>query len=116
MRKMPEKAAVVHHHLSGIQPLIPARQADTSNKIWRATRPVPCFRKKPAQRLDKTSLPDYVIPMPLHPVKLREHGFNQSLLLATTVARKLDSGYCQIAVIAYEVHRRNPLCRGVNET
>jgi ComF family protein len=34
-------------------------------------------------------LPDYVIAMPLHPAKLRERGFNQSLLLAATVAREL---------------------------
>ncbi len=47
------------------------------------------FAKKLAQRIDKGSLPDYVIAMPLHPVKLRERGFNQSLLLAATVAREL---------------------------
>ncbi|MEO8331332.1 MAG: ComF family protein [Gallionella sp.] len=48
------------------------------------------FAKKLAQRVDKDVLPDYLIPMPLHPAKLRERGFNQSLLLATTVARELD--------------------------
>lgn len=48
------------------------------------------FAKKLAQRLDKTALPDYLVPMPLHPAKLRERGFNQSLLLAATLARELD--------------------------
>ena len=48
------------------------------------------FAKKLAQRIDKNALPDYVLPMPLHPAKLRERGFNQSLLLAATVARELD--------------------------
>lgn len=48
------------------------------------------FAGKLAQRIDKTDLPDCVIPMPLHPAKLRERGFNQSLLLAGGVARKLD--------------------------
>ena len=47
------------------------------------------FAKKLAQRIDKNHLPDYLIAMPLHPAKLRERGFNQSLLLATTLAREL---------------------------
>ena len=47
------------------------------------------FAKKLLQRIDKSNLPDYVIAMPLHPAKLRERGFNQSLLLAATVAREL---------------------------
>src|SRR5450759_1229890 len=57
------------------------------------------FAKKLVQRIDKSNLPDYVIAMPLHPVKLRERGFNQSLLLAATVTRelklKLLSNACQ---------------------
>lgn len=48
------------------------------------------FAKKLARAIDKSNLPDYVIAMPLHPAKLRERGFNQSLLLATTVARELN--------------------------
>lgn len=47
------------------------------------------FAKKLLQRIDRDTLPDYVLPMPLHPAKLRERGFNQSLLLAATVAREL---------------------------
>ncbi len=47
------------------------------------------FAKKLVQRIDRSYLPDYVIAMPLHPAKLRERGFNQSLLLAATVAREL---------------------------
>lgn len=45
------------------------------------------FADKLAQRIDKDSLPDYVIPVPLHPAKLRERGYNQSLLLAAKIAR-----------------------------
>lgn len=48
------------------------------------------FAGKLARRIDKTNLPDCAIPMPLHPAKLRERGFNQSLLLAARVARELD--------------------------
>ncbi|MDH4286923.1 MAG: phosphoribosyltransferase family protein, partial [Gallionella sp.] len=42
-----------------------------------------------ALRIDKNSLPDCLIPMPLHPAKLRERGFNQSQLLAAALARRL---------------------------
>lgn len=50
------------------------------------------FAKKLVQRIDKADLPDCIIPMPLHPAKLRERGFNQSLLLAANIARELDIG------------------------
>lgn len=46
------------------------------------------FAEKLSQRIDKHTLPDYVIPMPLHPSKLRERGFNQSLLLAAELAQR----------------------------
>lgn len=48
------------------------------------------FAEKLALSIDKSDLPDGIVPMPLHPAKLRERGFNQSLLLAATVARKLN--------------------------
>jgi ComF family protein len=48
------------------------------------------FAKKLAQCVDTDALPDYLIPMPLHPEKLRERGFNQSLLLAARIARDHD--------------------------
>ncbi|MFZ5522909.1 MAG: ComF family protein [Pseudomonadota bacterium] len=48
------------------------------------------FAKKMAQRIKPTTLPDYVVPMPLHPAKLRERGFNQSLLLAKKIAHDHD--------------------------
>ena len=47
------------------------------------------FAEKLARCIDKTELPDCVIPMPLHPAKLRERGFNQSQLLAAKIAREL---------------------------
>jgi predicted amidophosphoribosyltransferase len=48
------------------------------------------FAKKLVLRIDKSKLPDYVVAMPLHPAKLRERGFSPSLLIAATVARKLN--------------------------
>ena len=47
------------------------------------------FAEKLERRIDKNSLPDCVIPMPLHPAKLRERGFNQSQLLAARITREL---------------------------
>ena len=47
------------------------------------------FSEKLAHGIDKSDLPDCIIPMPLHPAKLRERGFNQSLLLAAKAAREL---------------------------
>lgn len=47
------------------------------------------FAGKLSQRIDKNNLPDCIIPMPLHPARLRERGFNQSKLLAAGVAGKL---------------------------
>jgi ComF family protein len=48
------------------------------------------FAKKLAQRIAQDNLTDYIIPMPLHPTRLKERGFNQSLLLADKIARELN--------------------------
>lgn len=42
------------------------------------------------QLADNPSLPDLIVPMPLHPLRLRERGFNQSLELARALASMLD--------------------------
>lgn len=36
------------------------------------------------------ALPDCIVPMPLHPLRLRERGFNQSLLLARHLGQQLN--------------------------
>ena len=46
------------------------------------------FAKKLADHI--TELPDLIIPMPLHPAKLRERGYNQAQLLASKLARVLN--------------------------
>lgn len=43
---------------------------------------------KLAQRVE--TRPDYLVPMPLHPARLRERGFNQSCELARRVAYQLN--------------------------
>lgn len=47
------------------------------------------FAGKLLQRIDKSSLPDYVIAMPLHPAKLKSRGFNQAQLIAAPLAKSL---------------------------
>lgn len=39
-------------------------------------------------RVDPDALPDFIVPMPLHPARLRERGFNQALEIARRVSRK----------------------------
>lgn len=41
-------------------------------------------------QIDQVIFPDFIVPMPLHPAKLRERGFNQALEIARCVARKTD--------------------------
>lgn len=41
-------------------------------------------------RIGYTAPPDCVIPMPLHPAKLRERGYNQSMLIAAAISRHLN--------------------------
>ncbi|BCB25410.1 amidophosphoribosyltransferase [Sulfurimicrobium lacus] len=43
-----------------------------------------------AQQVSAAPRPDVLIAMPLHPLRLRERGFNQALELAKIVARRLD--------------------------
>lgn len=48
------------------------------------------FASKLAQHIAPGALPDVLLPMPLHPDKLRERGFNQAQLLAGKLARQLE--------------------------
>lgn len=44
-----------------------------------------------AERLRKLSKPpDAIVPVPLHPSRLRQRGYNQSLEIARVVAKRLD--------------------------
>ncbi|OAM51430.1 phosphoribosyltransferase [Methylovorus sp. MM2] len=40
--------------------------------------------------LPRANLPDLIIPMPLHPQRLKERSFNQSLEIARIIANRLD--------------------------
>lgn len=54
------------------------------------------LRKQPEQ----AALPEALLPMPLHPARLRQRGFNQSLLLAAALSKAL-----QVPVIAQGCRR-----------
>jgi ComF family protein len=41
-----------------------------------------------SDRIDANELPDFILPMPLHPSKLRERGFNQASEIARRVSKK----------------------------
>ena len=43
-----------------------------------------------ADHLDAMPLPDLLIPMPLHPLRLRERGFNQASEIARVVGQRLN--------------------------
>lgn len=62
------------------------------------------FGRLLAESATKRSLPDLVIPMPLHPQRLRERGFNQAAEIAKVVARslqiKMDSQSCSRTKLA----------------
>lgn len=46
-----------------------------------------------------TELPDCIIPVPLHPARLRERGYNQALELARPVAVRLGVPLCESLVV-----------------
>lgn len=48
------------------------------------------FAEALAPRLAKRPLPDLIVPMPLHPARLRERGFNQALEIARRLGERLN--------------------------
>lgn len=45
--------------------------------------------KRLTNRVSDEAPPDLLVPMPLHPSKLRDRGYNQSMLIAATLSRRL---------------------------
>ncbi len=50
----------------------------------------PVFSDALVQHVHKSTLPDLIIPMPLHRKRLAERGFNQALEIAKPIAAKLN--------------------------
>lgn len=40
------------------------------------------------ETIDISDSPDFIIPMPLHPIRLRERGFNQAVEIGRTISKK----------------------------
>jgi ComF family protein len=41
-------------------------------------------------QIDTAVLPDFIVPMPLHAVRLRERGFNQAMEISRQISKKSD--------------------------
>ncbi|OEU71321.1 MAG: hypothetical protein BA863_08150 [Desulfovibrio sp. S3730MH75] len=52
-----------------------------------------------AQEISEDSRPDIIIPVPLHPSRLRERGFNQSVVLGSSVAKALGTKFSDHALV-----------------
>lgn len=59
----------------------------------------------------KFTVPDALVPVPLHPRRLRERGYNQSLLLARVLAERLGLPLCEDLV---ERRRETAVQSGMN--
>lgn len=46
-----------------------------------------------AQRVTGIAAPDLIVPMPLHPHRLQERGFNQAIEISRTVSRLINVPY-----------------------
>lgn len=65
-----------------------------------------------AARAGEWPRPDGLIPVPMHPTGLRERGFNQSLLLARTVARDLALPLAEDGARCVKAKQRQSSLRG----
>ena len=65
-------------------------------------------------RIDPDELPDFILPMPLHPGRLRERGFNQATEIARGSRKKPGSHYCQVSVNGLKTLLPKPGCHGKN--
>ncbi len=76
-----------HHTVAAFSYHFPIDQLIQALKYHRQLALAPCFAEKLLNRIDER--PDLIIPMPLHPEKLKERGFNQASLIAAPIAQAL---------------------------
>ncbi|BCX82410.1 hypothetical protein MIT9_P1996 [Methylomarinovum caldicuralii] len=67
----------------------PVDRLVTAAKYRGLQPPLRLFGECLARRLDSAPRPDCLVPVPLHPRRLRQRGFNQSLEIARVVGRRL---------------------------
>ena len=59
--------------------------------------------------------PDRMIPVPLHPKKLRQRGYNQALLIAKAIAKQLPEGiHCPVDYRMVKRHRHTDAQQGLS--
>ncbi len=69
----------------------PAKRLIQEFKFNRRPELARCFAKKIKKKLVcNRSLPEIIIPVPLHKIRQQERGYNQSLELAKNLAKQLD--------------------------
>jgi len=58
----------------------------------------PFFAEHMAQRVQQQSLPDCLVPIPLHPRRLRQRGYNQSVELSKALSQRLAIPYQHLLI------------------
>ena len=84
---------------SGYPYASPLREAISLHKYERKYGLAASLSRLLLDVLPSTLEADLVMPVPLHPARLREREFNQSLLLADSVARRLNIPLCYTNLI-----------------
>jgi len=112
LRAVPETPPLFTRTAAVFDYTFPLDKLVQAMNIWRAACTGAYLCGKLARRIDRTDLPDCVIPMPLHPAKLRKRGFNQSHCSPPKSRASLASNCCLMPASAYATPRRNPPCRG----
>jgi ComF family protein len=69
------------------------------------------FRGRLQDAYAESGFPELLVPVPLHPVRLRERGFNQALVLARQLGRALQ---IPVAAEAFVRIRHTPAQRGLS--
>ncbi len=72
---------------------------------------VPILADLLIDQIEITKLPDFIVPMPLHPKRLRERGFNQALEISRVIANK--SGVTLLSDVCQRI-RNTPAQTGLN--
>jgi ComF family protein len=83
------KPPAYHHTIAGWQYRWPLDRLIHAFKFHHQFSLLPVLAKPLLDRLRDQPAPDILIPMPLHPQRLRQRGYNQALLLAQHLSRQM---------------------------
>jgi len=88
LRALPQPSAAIDRTVAVFAYAFPVDALIQELKFNEQLLLAPQLAGRLAQRIEVR--PDCIVPMPLHPARLRERGFNQSLELARRIARQLE--------------------------